>query len=58
MSIQPGQAPLIPALVPVVEDDADTPTTDGGVPVGAADVDADRQNAEERSEADGDGSES
>lgn len=54
MSTQPGigvPAPLDPTGE-VRENEQET--TDDGVPVGAADVEADRQNAEQRSESSAD----
>ncbi len=52
MSNQPGQGPLVPAIIPIEgEADVDEQTRDEGVPVGDADVEADRQNASEDGDA-------
>ncbi len=51
MSTQSGQVPLVP-LVPVGdESDIDEQTRDEGVPVGDADVEADRENASDDDDA-------
>ena len=59
MSTQPGQTPIIPAVAVGLEggDDEGEETTDNGVPVGAADVEADKRNADDSSdtETDSDG---
>lgn len=52
MSIQPGQGPLIPSLAAMEgQTDKDETTQDEGVPVGDADVEADKQNAKARSDS-------
>ena len=55
MSVQPGQNPVIPAVAAGLEGEEDERRgdTDGGVPVGAADVEADKQNADDDSTSDG-----
>jgi hypothetical protein len=50
MTTQPGIGVPAP-LDPTGEVENEQETTDDGVPVGAADVEADRKNAEERSES-------
>jgi hypothetical protein len=57
MSTQPGQNPLLPAVAVGLEgeDDERPDRTDGGVPVGAADVEADRRNADDDADGAADG---
>ena len=57
MSTQPGQNPLLPAVAVGLEgeDDERQENTDGGVPVGAADVEADRRNADDDADGAADG---
>ena len=54
MSSQPSGGPSIPAAAAVAGLDSDTEDSaqerDEGVPVGAADVEADKENARERSD--------
>ena len=57
MSTQPGQNPLMPAVAAGLEGEEDERQdhTDGGVPVGAADVEADRRNADDDADSASDG---
>lgn len=57
MSMQPGQTPLIPAVAAGLEGENDERRehTDGGVPVGASDVEADKRNADDDADQASDG---
>lgn len=51
MSSQPGFGAVVPLNPLAAANDEEPVNQDEGVPVGASDVEADKQNAEERSES-------